>query len=366
MSLDVQLSQSAPIPLQVQLQCSSGSLLALVGPSGSGKTSVLRAIAGLLQVDQGRVVVNGEVWLDTGHRIELTPQQRRVGLVFQDYALMPHMTAIENIMLPMGALSATARRQRADELLRMVNLEGLAERRPNALSGGQRQRVALARALARDPAVLLLDEPFSAVDQVTRERLKRELVALRSRVSIPIVLVTHDLDEAMALADRIAVLHHGHVLATGAPDEVRLRPPSAVVARLMGQTNVFRGRLLAAATDGVAGRIAMAGAELEIARTEGFSPGDAVTCLAPSEFIVLHRRGRPSQGERENPVMGTVVAIDRLGEQTAVSVRIDSEANALVNFRLPTHAARRNDVLVGEGVTISLLAEGLHLMAPEA
>lgn len=365
MSLEVQLRQATPIPLDVGLTCGQGNLLALVGPSGSGKTSVLRAIAGLLPVDHGRVVVNGSVWLDTGTGVALTPQQRRVGLVFQDYALMPHLTAIENIMLPLGAMQHEARRDRANALLRMVNLEGLAERRPQMLSGGQRQRVALARALARDPAVLLLDEPFSAVDQVTRERLKRELVALRSRVPIPIVLVTHDLDEAMALADSIAVLHHGRVLATGEPDAVRLRPPSATVARLMGQTNVFRARLLGQARNGAPGRVAMAGTELEIAQTGDFKPGDDVACLAPSEFVVLHRRGRPSQGERENPVSGTVAAVDRLGEQTAVSVRVDGEASALINFRLPTHAARRNEVAVGGVVTVSLLADGLHLMAQD-
>ncbi|MFM9939294.1 MAG: ABC transporter ATP-binding protein [Hyphomicrobiaceae bacterium] len=365
MSLEVVLKQTSPIPLNVRLSCGTGELLALVGPSGSGKTSALRAIAGLLVVRAGRVAVNGAVWLDTAAGIKLTPQQRKVGLVFQDYALMPHLTAVENIMLPLGAAPLAARRQRASDLLRLVNLEGLADRRPDALSGGQRQRVALARALARDPDVLLLDEPFSAVDQVTRERLKRELVALRARVPIPIVLVTHDLDEAMALADRIAVLHRGLVLATGTPDDVRLRPPTATVARLMGQTNVFRGRLLAPAAGGAPGRIAIAGTELEIARSGAFAAGAEIACLAPSEFIVLHRRGRPSQGERENPVTGIVVAIDRLGEQTAVSVRIDEDAPALINFRLPTHAARRNEIAVGESVTVSLLAEGLHLMAPE-
>lgn len=366
MTLEVQLRQTAPIPLDVKLSCGRGSLLALVGPSGSGKTSVLRAIAGLLPVASGRVAVNGTAWLDTGSGVALTPQQRRVGLVFQDYALMPHLSAIENVMLPLGDLAPATRRQRGDELLRMVNLEGLAERRPHALSGGQRQRVALARALARDPAVLLLDEPFSAVDQVTRERLKRELVALRARVPIPIILVTHDLDEATALADNIAVLHHGRVLATGAPDDVRLRPPSATVARLMGQTNVFPGTLLKPAGDGVCGLVAMAGVELEITDTGRFAADDAIVCLAPSEFIVLHRRGRPSQGERENPISGAIAAIDRLGEQTAVSVRIGGEAQALINFRLPTHSARRNELAVGETITVSLLADGLHLMAGEA
>ncbi len=363
MNLDVTLGQDGPIPLDVRFACAAGEVLALVGPSGSGKTSVLRSIAGLLRPVAGRIACNGEIWLDVAAGIWREPQARRVGFVFQDYALLPHMTAVENIALPLRGLSALAQRQRAEELLKLVNLEGLEDRRPDALSGGQRQRVALARALARDPVVLLLDEPFSAVDQMTRERLKRELVALREQVRIPIVLVTHDLDEAMALADRISVLHHGRTLATGAPEDVRLRPPTATVARLLGQTNIFQGRVEQATRDAALGRIRFGGIELDVARTGDFAPGAEVSWLIPSEFIVLHRRGRPSQGERENPVAGAVQSITLLGEQTAVAVRLEAVDGAVINFRMPTHAARRNELTVGAPVTLSLLADGIHVMA---
>ena len=365
MTLSVSLDQDAPMPLRVALTCAPGELLALIGPSGSGKTSVLRAIAGLLRPKAGHIACNGATWLDSHSGIWLEPQSRAVGLVFQDYALMPHMTALQNIALPMHALPKQAQRRRAHELLALVNLEGLEERRPDALSGGQRQRVALARALARDPAVLLLDEPFSAVDQMTRERLKRELVALRSRIRIPILLVTHDLDEAMALADRVSVLHRGRTLQQGPPEDVRLRPDSATTARLMGQTNVFPGRIEVAAMPGRPGRLAFGDMALEIGATGPFRAGDAVAWLIPPEFVVLHRRGRPSQGDRENPLPGTVTALARLGEQTAVCVLLAGTGNHSLNFKLPTHAARRNELAVGEEIIVSLLAEGLHLMSAD-
>ena len=366
MTLEVILAQDAPITLHVGLTCAPGELLALIGPSGSGKTSVLRAIAGLLPVAKGRVTCNGALWLDTTTGIALPPQARRVGLVFQDYALMPHLTALENVGLPLVGLDKSATESRARELLALVNLEGLEGRRPAALSGGQRQRVAIARALARDPAVLLLDEPFSAVDQMTRERLKRELVALRSRVKIPIVLVTHDLDEAMALADSVSIMHRGRTLQTAAPEDVRLRPESATVARLMGQSNIFRGQLVAAATAHKPGRLAFRDGILEVAATGPFKAGDAVNWLAPSEFIVLHRRGRPSQGERENPLLGSVTTLTVLGEQTSVAMRLDGPDEHILNFRLATHAARRNELAVGAEVTVSLLAAGIHVMPTEA
>ncbi len=234
------LQQAGPIPLDVALSCRPGELLALIGPSGSGKTTVLRSIAGLYRPQTGRVAVGGETWLDTQTGVDLPPQARSVGLVFQDYALFPHLSALDNVRLAMLRHEEPARSRLAASLLARVHLEGLEARRPDQLSGGQRQRVALARALARDPKVLLLDEPFSAVDRMTREPLKEEIAALHRSLDIPMLLVTHDLEEAQALADRICVLHAGTTLQIGTPDEVRLRPKSALVARLMGQVQHLR------------------------------------------------------------------------------------------------------------------------------
>jgi molybdate transport system ATP-binding protein len=364
-ALEVCLAQDAPIPLAVEFGLASGELLALVGPSGSGKTTVLRTIAGLARPQSGRITCHGECWFDAGAEVWLTPQQRRVGLVFQDYALFPHLTAVENIALALGHCPATARTAKARALLDLVHLHGLEDRRPDELSGGQRQRVALARALAREPKALLLDEPFSAVDQMTRERLKIELVALRASLRMPIVLVTHDLDEALALADRICVLYRGRSLQTGKPEDLRLRPRSPTVARLVGQTNIFDGRLRSRACLGQPGRLDWYSGTLEVADTGDWPDGARVAWMVAADHIVLHRRGRPSLGERENPVAGIVANMAVLGEQTALTVHVADQRDAVLNFRLPTHAARRNGLAEGAEITVSLLAKGIHLMAPE-
>ncbi len=362
-TLDVRLAQEGPIPLDVTLQCRPGELLALTGPSGSGKTSILRAIAGLLRPRDGHITCAGEVWFDARANTWLRPQARRVGLVFQDYALFPHLTASGNIALALDDREATSRQARALELLAKVNLEGLHARRPHELSGGQRQRVALARALARAPRVLLLDEPFSAVDQMTRGRLKRELVALRRTLQLPIVLVTHDLDEALALADTITVLHHGRTLQTATPEIIRLKPASPTVARLLGQGNVFSGVLARASTADLPGALIWGGLTLEVKDTGAWPPGAAVNWVIPSDHIVLHRRGRPSLGERQNPVSGSIGELALLGEQTAITMLVEGSADQTVNFTVATHTARRNELAPGAPIAVSLLAEGIHVFA---
>jgi molybdate transport system ATP-binding protein len=358
--LVVALRQGAPIPLAATFSVAPGELLALVGPSGSGKTTILRAIAGLAPVAEGRIAVDGNPWLDTARRLALSPQSRRVGLVFQDYALFPHLTARQNLEIVMGSLPADQRRARADRLLDLVNLGGLEKRRPGRLSGGQRQRVALARALARDPAVLLLDEPFSAVDQVTRRKLQQELVALRDRLSMPIVLVTHDLQEASALADRMVVLSHGTTLQDGTPRALMARPATALVARLLDQPNVFAGRLL----DG--GRLAWGSMLLRLDQVDLPPAGSRVDWMIPGAQILLHRRGRPSQGERENPVMGMVGEYLVLGDAATVTLVPDCAPDDRLVFALPTHAAERNGVARGQRIAVSLLAAGIHVMPPAA
>ena len=251
--LEVSLKNTGPIPLDAQFDCANGELLALVGPSGSGKTSVLRAIAGLLKsaVLEGRVAVGStvaeDVWFDSAARLNRPPQQRRVGLVFQHYALFPHLTAIENIAL---AARSDYAKSEFDQLFERMGLAGLQQRRPHELSGGQQQRVALARALAREPQVLLLDEPFSAVDAPTRQTLYRELAALRQRVAIPMVLVTHDLNEARRLADRVVILDGGASLQIGPPAKVFASPRNARVAALVGIANHFQGRFFTAGAGG--------------------------------------------------------------------------------------------------------------------
>ena len=230
--LSVRLHQSGPIPLNVAFTCAPGEVLGLVGPSGAGKTTALRAIAGLYRPRAGHIMVGDEVWFDSDARRFLSPHRRRVGLVFQEHALFPHLSALDNVATALLDLPRDERRDRAAGLLARVHLEGLETRKPAQLSGGQRQRVAIARALAREPHVLLLDEPFSAVDRRTRVHLYEEIVALRQGLSIPMLLVTHDVDEVSRLADRLCVLDQGEARATGTPAEVLADP--AARALLLG------------------------------------------------------------------------------------------------------------------------------------
>ena len=361
--LRARLLQEAPIPLDAELACAPGELAALVGPSGSGKSTILRCIAGLHRPRAGEVRCSGSVWFDGA--VDLRPQQRRVGLVFQSYALFPHLSALGNVAIAAGHLAPEARRARARELLELVNLAGLEARRPAELSGGQQQRVALARALARDPEVLLLDEPFAAVDRVTRRKLQRELARLRERVHIPIVLVTHDLDEARALADSMTILHHGHTLQRGEPSQVMARPRTAEVARLLDLGNLFQAVIREHHAERQRTLIQWGEIALEAAYGPGFAPGEPVNWVIAPEYVILHRRDRPSQGERENPVPGVVRECVALGETTSVVMHVGGRAELPIAMNISTHAARRNRLSPGESVMITLLAEGIHLMPPE-
>jgi ABC-type sulfate/molybdate transport systems ATPase subunit len=203
--------------------------LAVVGPSGSGKSSLLRAIAGLERPAGGRIALDGRVLFDAERRIDLPPERRSVGLVFQEYALFPHMSVLDNV--------GFGGRGRARELLGRLGIDHLADARPGALSGGERQRVALARALARGPGLLLLDEPMAALDPHTRAGVRGELRALLAELGLPTLLVTHDFDDALALADRVVVIAAGRAVQTGTPTELIAAPADAFVAGLTRSRN---------------------------------------------------------------------------------------------------------------------------------
>lgn len=360
--LTVELRQDAPIPLDVRFSCDAGQMLALVGPSGSGKSTILRSIAGIYAPAAGRVSCSGEVWLDTVRKVHLPTRRRSVGLVFQSYALFPHLSAFHNVMEALGHLPAIERSVRARALLARTHLAGLENRRPDQLSGGQQQRVAVARALARDPKVLLLDEPFSAVDQATRERLYEELAALRGELSVPVILVTHALDEAAMLADRMCVLYQGHTLQVGSPYDVMTKPTSALVANLLALKNIFEAELLLHDEAHGITRIRWGGTTLDARLDTSFSAGAKVSWVVPQSHIVLRRRDQPQQGELDNLVRGVVSRCVALRETTNIVLQVSSDAGATLRFSIPTRIARRNHLEPGLGIEVSLLAEGIHLM----
>lgn len=358
----VRLQQRGPIPLDATLECAPGKVLALVGPSGSGKTTVLRAIAGLLRAGEGEIHCSGECWFDSRRGVDVETRRRRVGYVFQNYALFPHLSALHNVMEALLDRPAAEREQHARDVLARVRLAGLEDRMPAELSGGQQQRVAVARALARQPQVLLLDEPFSAVDRATRQRLYRELAELRRDLAMPVILVTHDLDEALMLADQLCVLHQGRTLQAGEPYAVMTRPDTVEVAQLVGLRNVFRAGVVSHDEARALTIIEWRGHRLEARLQTAYAPGTQVTWVIPQGHIVLHRRDRPSRGERENPVSGPVIECLPLGENVALTVAVNGPGRPPLFLTIPAHVARRNDIATGVEIGLSLLAEGIHLM----
>jgi molybdate transport system ATP-binding protein len=261
-------------------------IVVLFGHSGAGKSITLQMTSGLMKPDEGRIVVDGEVVFDSAARINRPPQERRVGYVVQDLALFSHLSVAENVAF--GMPRSEDRKRRTQELLALLQLAGFEDRRPRTLSGGQQQRVALARALARNAHVLLLDEPFSALDESLRAGLRRELLRLKAELGLTILFVTHDLREAHLLADRLAVFDEGKLLQVGPRDDVFKRPASRRVGELTGVSNIWRG--VVAACDPGRVRVEVAGLMLE-ARTAGkaFSCGDAVDVLVRAERINLRR-----------------------------------------------------------------------------
>ena len=360
-AIHIKIQQDAPIPLAVEFSCEPGEILVVVGPSGSGKTTLLRSICGIYKPAAGRISNNQSVWFDSAQGIDLPVQQRRVGMVFQHYALFPHKTAIKNIIAAQGHLDKAVRVERANELLEQVHMHGLGARYPHQLSGGQQQRIALARALAREPDVLLLDEPFSAVDQQTRRKLVRELVLLRNRLHMPIIHVTHNLNEARRIADRICIIHHGQTMQLDTPHNIMTKPVNAEVAYQTGHSNIYSGTVTRHDEDRQITWLKWNEYELETAWQPDFAPGTEVDWLIPAENLILHRRDRPSKGERENPITGTISEFIPLGETSSVMIKFNNEQ--YIAMAVPTHVAQRNGLATGETVTVSLLSAGIHLMA---
>jgi sulfate transport system ATP-binding protein len=255
----------------VSLQVASGELVALLGPSGSGKTTLLRIIAGLDTADRGSVLLEGE------DATERNARDRGVGFVFQHYALFRHMSVFENVAFGLRARPRAKRpaeheiRRRVGQLLALVQLDYLSDRMPSELSGGQRQRVALARALAVEPKVLLLDEPFGALDAKVRQELRRWLRRLHDDIHLTSVFVTHDQEEALELADRVAIMNHGRIEQEGTSDAVVEHPATPFVVDFLGTVNIFHGRVAAAGDEAIQVELGRA----QVARL-GLQPGERV------------------------------------------------------------------------------------------
>jgi molybdate transport system ATP-binding protein len=318
--LSVALRQTSPIALDVDFVCNPGDVLAIFGPSGSGKTTILRSIAGLCTPADARVRAGGATWTDTRACVFEPPHRRAVGFVFQEYALFPHLTAVGNVMTALGHRPTHERRPRAEELLAQVHLAGRHDRRPHELSGGERQRVALARALAREPAALLLDEPFAAVDGTVRRRLQNEIDALRRTLDIPLVLVTHDFDDVVRLATHLLVLDAGRSLASGTLADLTSRPDLPWLREAVGLGSVFEARV--ARLDSARGlaELAFDGGVLVTAST-GLTIGQRVRVRIPARDVILATT-RPHGLSLHNMLSGAVAAVHRDASPAQAIVQI--------------------------------------------
>ncbi|MFN3273973.1 MAG: molybdenum ABC transporter ATP-binding protein [Paracoccus sp. (in: a-proteobacteria)] len=345
MALEVMMRADQPIPLDLAFRVGPGELLALVGPSGAGKTTVLRGIAGLWRPQAAQVRVAGATWLDTATGVALRPDQRRVGVVFQSYALFPHMTAAQNVAASLDHLPRAARAPEAARLLDLMGLHDLSGRRPAQLSGGQQQRVALARAMARNPQALLLDEPFSAVDQATRRRLHDRIIALRQHLAMPVVLVTHDLSEAQLLADRILVIEGGRMVAEGPAGTIMADPAALRAMGLPDLVSVLPATVLGHDTDGMTAFQTAAG-PLWLPQTDA-APGTQVGLRIGAGDVIV-ARDRPEGLSAPNILAAHVTDLSG-GTGPQITLRLDAGGSTLL-ARIPRRAAVQLQLAPGQQV----------------
>ena len=341
-------------------------VVALFGPSGAGKSLTLQCLAGLVRPDSGTIVVNGIEFFSSERQINLPPQARRLGYVFQGYALFPHLTVAENVGFGLRNRPRLERQRRIDEMIERLGLAGLEGRYPQRLSGGQQQRVALGRALAVDPDLLLLDEPLSALDVPLRRQLRDELGALVREWGKATVLVTHDLAEAYQLADRVVVYEAGRVIQAAPKSELLWQPASESVARLMGLRNLLRGTVLKATPELI--QFQWRGHTLEAvnspARSYLPSPGTSVAFFIRPEYVRLIKKDRPGPdpGHHMNLMDGRVVRevdqgtmwtllfrLDAAGEPSQGEYDLEVELPKLVYEILEVHRDRRWQISMHRG-----------------
>ncbi|HLH22226.1 MAG TPA: ABC transporter ATP-binding protein [Chloroflexota bacterium] len=330
----------------VSFDVRDGEFLTLLGPSGCGKTTMLRCIAGLETPDAGEIRIGATTVFSSAAAVDVPIERRDIGMVFQSYAIWPHMTVYQNVAFPLRVGKprppSAELEQRVHEALRLVQLDALADRPVPQLSGGQQQRVALARALVRRPRLLLLDEPLSNLDARLGAQMREEIVEVASRAGVATVYVTHDQVEALAMSDRILVLLDGAVVQEGTPDTIYTAPRSRFVAEFVGASNLIEGEIVAASGESTTVQTALG--TLTGQRTDGLRPGERVYfCTRPEDTAVL--RAPPADGA--NVLPAEVTRVTFLGDHRQCWARAGS---ALLCARLPSQA----DLRAGETIYLHL------------
>ena len=299
------------------LQVSSGEILALLGPSGSGKTTLLRLIAGFEKADEGRILIGGRTVVDAAKSIWVATEDRGVGMVFQDYALFPHLTVAQNVRFGLRSIAKKDRDARVLELLRLMELEHFAQRYPHELSGGQQQRVALARALAPRPGIVLLDEPFNGLDPDLRPQMRREVARILRHLGTAAVLVTHDQEEALGMADQVAVIRNGELQQIGTPEDIYYSPTTAFVANFVGHADFIPGIIT----------------DTQVLTEIGAFPSPPNFPPGPVKLMIRHEAVNSKPGG----VLATVEEREFLGGEILYRLRLPSGATVHLEQRKPVH-----------------------------
>ena len=335
-------------------------LVVLFGPSGSGKSLTLRTIAGTMPPDAGRIVIDNQAVYDSSQQLNLPPQVRQVGYVPQHYALFPHLTAAANISFGLAHLPRHKREQRVSEMVTLFGLQGLAHRRPHELSGGQQQRVALARALAVRPRLLLLDEPFAALDVSLREALREELVQVQARTGITVMMVTHDLTDAFALGQRMIVYDAGQVIQQGPREEVFFHPANRHVAELVRTKNVLPA--VAERTEGDTLWVQWQRHRIAVPACPIASGTPVDLCVRPTQILII-RPDRLRERERVNLLAGTIVREQMHDETYTLHLQVDgSQAAYDLEISLPGYVYHRLALEADKRVMVELRQQALHVM----
>jgi molybdate transport system ATP-binding protein len=356
-SLEVRVRSrvSARFALDVAFTAAPGTTI-VFGASGSGKTTLLRLVAGLRAPDEGRIAIDGRVLVDVDARVDVAPPHRRVGLVFQQLALFPHLTAAENIGYGVSNLTAPERRARTAAIAKSFGIEHLLGNRPAAISGGERQRVGLARALVTDPEVLLLDEPLSALDHETQSRIIADLRAWNDARRIPVLYVTHSQREAFALGERVLLLRDGVVAADGTPDAVLNAPAQESVAQLAGFENLLDGVVVERRPDAGVMLVRLAGAAVDLETPlMSFDPGDRIrVAIRAGDILVAaeHPRGLSAR----NVVAGTIARVLRQGS----IVRLEIGIGVPVEVHVTPTATATLDLRTGRDVWLVIKTHSCH------
>lgn len=360
--------------LDVDLQVEN-EILVLFGPSGAGKSTILQCVAGLLTPDEGQITIDGEkIFVATAGHIErnVPVHRRRIGYVFQNYALFPHLTVWQNIAY--GVRRHPQRREMVQDMIIRMRLGGLEKRYSHQLSGGQQQRVALARALVIQPRVLLLDEPFSALDTMVREKLQQDLLHMQAQLGLSTLYVTHDVKDAFTLGDRLAIINEGKIEQIGSKEDVFDHPRSRAAARFTGTRNIFRGEVMSRDENGVV--ILWRGFKLWSSCGVVGVGSKVEFCIRPEEIMIMRDDRPPKEGLAQNLLSGKIVRQITKGPSISLFLKIEESGGTSgeatlardydLEMALPRHVYRKLDLRIGKRVTVSLKRSALHVIGPLA